>query len=729
MALHGRRNHSGKRSTGSTRRSLNFECLERRSLLSAVGFGPAVPWNDAGLAALVSGPQPARSEYANSAQGTVNVELVVANPNESTAVSESAGAHSTVSTEVTETSGPNFSASTVVSQVAGTTVAATVENFQPSAPGLAATAVTSVTAGPDVASIAVMNTPASMPASSMNAAPDSQGMAVVQIQSPNFVLTLDVFSPPSEARLFDPPPADLSRTPTHGDIQYGNSLPDSPAADVSNPPQFDPGAGGHAGDTPAEHLPALPTMPTPDADDAQHFRHDMVGPGDTTSANSPAGNESSPGTESVSGGINGSTSTNSMPTAYTASELQTLAEVQIQTPDFVFSLYVGDLSEQSLFDTPPVDVGHTPTRGIQNGNPLPSAPAPDASNATQVAPGSGSYDGETPSPRLPSVNGSPAAQTADHTSEQSAKDDIFALGDPASAASPAGNETSPGTESVSAESNLSTSTNSIQDQGNPIDGVANASATKAIEGGFIALDDGTSTVTRLAANGNAASRADLGNIDGGPVAIEVTSGAPKQSGDWISSGRTIASDNYAPAIGQAASQPSLDATEGGAIDLTDAAQAGAASETADTNDGNSSQANSDIRSESGVALFCDMEVAVGASTSDELPVPAVPIAHASLPAGAQGENPGQNGQNVKPSRESVRRVDPRQRVSTGLSDAAPLIAGAAMLVLSNGVELEPAEREPKRRFLGIKRLVDCTDVNSRRGLRRNACFATDHQLG
>ena len=134
--------------------------------------------------------------------------------------------------------------------------------------------------------------------------------------------------------------------------------------------------------------------------------------------------------------------------------------------------------------------------------------------------------------------------------------------------------------------------------------------------------------------------------------------------------------------------------------MTDAGPAGGTSETADANDANVGQANTDIGSESGVALFCDMEVAVGTPASDESPAPVVPIGNANVPAAGQGQH---TRQNIKPAQESAHRIDPRQRVSMGLTDSAPFIAGAAMLVLSNGVELEPAEREPKRRFPGLKR--------------------------
>ena len=122
------------------------------------------------------------------------------------------------------------------------------------------------------------------------------------------------------------------------------------------------------------------------------------------------------------------------------------------------------------------------------------------------------------------------------------------------------------------------------------------------------------------------------------------------------------------------SQASLDATVGGAIDLTDAAEASLASDAFDTSDDKTSQANMDFGSESGVGLYCDMEVAVGAPTSDELPAPlAVPIGNANLPAAAQGQR---TRPIVKPAQESAHRIDPRQRVSMGLTDSAPFIAGA-----------------------------------------------------
>ncbi len=353
------------------------------------------------------------------------------------------------------------------------------------------------------------------------------------------------------------------------------------------------------------------------------------------------------------------------------------------------SLTVGDAKSLEAFTiTETINIGHTQAGGgIKSGNSTSGPPATDVYKAPQPD-SDGSYGVYPPAPHVSSLPAEAATRMADSVVAQPSKDDILAIEDAASAATPASYETSPASESVSAENNLGAAANSVQYLGNLGDSVADASAARSAEGGFVVLDE-----------------ASLGNIDSGPVAIGVAPGAHKSAGqagaDLKSAGKSLMTVAHGPDMRNAISQTSLDATVGGAIDLTDAAQASAASETADANDGKMGQANTDFASESGVAQFCDMEVAVGAPTSDELPLPVVfPIGNASQPAAAQGQRAGQN---IKPAQESAHRIDPRQRVSMGLTDATPFIAGAAMLVLSKGVELEPAEREPKRRFPGLKR--------------------------
>ena len=246
------------------------------------------------------------------------------------------------------------------------------------------------------------------------------------------------------------------------------------------------------------------------------------------------------------------------------------AAVVITTNNGVESITLGYWVETQFPDTPPAAVVQTPSKDTQP----PAPPVPPAANLSPVPPpdsGVG-YEGDPPVPHLSSVPAGPATPTADPSTAQSAKDGILALTDTASANgrfsdAPAGNETSPGTGNVSAESDLSAAANSIQNLGNPVDGVADVSGTSAMEGGFIAVNDGTSTATRIAINSNAPSRADLGNIDSGPAATDVASGthkaAPQAAGNWNSSGKAFVSDAYWPSIRQAASQTSLDATEGG----------------------------------------------------------------------------------------------------------------------------------------------------------------------
>ena len=321
-------------------------------------------------------------------------------------------------------------------------------------------------------------------------------------------------------------------------------------------------------------------------------------------------------------------------------------------------------AETQSGNTPPAGVGQPSSRDTQNSSSPRGSTATNVYTAPPLDPSGGGSEVDSPPPHLSSVPAGPATPTTDPAAAQTAKDEILALTDTASANgrfsdAPAGNETSPGTGSVSDENNLSAAANSIQYLGNPVDGVADASATNATEGGFIALDDGTSAVTQLATNGNAPSRADLGNIDSG---LSGHKAAGQTAGDWKSGGKSFVSDAYAPAMRHAASQPSLDATEGGAIDLTDAAPDGAASEMADANDGKPGQAATDTGSESGIALFCDMEVAVGTPASDESPAPVLPIGNGNVPATAQTQRMEQN---IKPAKESAHRIDPRQRVSVG----------------------------------------------------------------
>jgi hypothetical protein len=382
-----------------------------------------------------------------------------------------------------------------------------------------------------------------------------------------------------------------------------------------------------------------------------------------------------------------------------------LVQIQMQDQNTIVSVGVfGNADDELLFALALVDVGHA------NHGSLPIPPIADAPRAPQVVTVIGDYNGVSPDPQSSSMySEEPTIRIADPMGAQTAKDELSGLAETGSpteriAESMVGYETSPAAFSVAAENNLSSSANSGQYQGNPLEGVMDSSTASATEGGFIAVDDGLSAGSRMATAGNVATQADLSNIDNGRLTIDVAPGSQNDArhvaGDQISSAMWSVTDAYMQGRPRAALPSSLDATEGGAIDLNDAMAADTASETADANDGNPALANADIRSESGVAQFCDMEVAVGSATSDESPAFAAPIGNANLPAAAQNEHPNQG---VKPAQESAHRVDSRQRVSMGRVDTVPLIAGAAMLVLSKGVELEPSEREPKHRFFGIKR--------------------------
>jgi hypothetical protein len=572
MALHGRRNHSRKHRIGSARRRLDFECLERRSLLSAVGLRPATPWFENAQASLVSEMHPGRLslDHAGGGTGAMIAKMVIDGPEESAVISASVGPHSTVATMVAATVrpdmeastivsasvGPNFAESSVVSQIAGTTVATTAIVSQTSAPGGAVLTVLSETTGSNAPLASVVRSYVSLQSGAYPEL-ETPSIAAVEVQASGLVLSLNVFDYPAEASKFDPPPAATRPAPPHDNMEYGNSPRVTPAVDVADMEQLSSDVGGYVSN-PAPHLPSVS-----------------------------------------------------------------------------------------------VDIG---------------------------------------------------SRTADSAAAQTSKDGVSALEDGGSTAGRIadqqfGFEESATSRSLSSESNLSASANPSQYQETFLEGVSSDTSTaKATEGGFIAFNDDASAVTRLADIGNA-SRGDLASFEGGLVVID-THRAPDQAANWTSAGKSLPPDIHASVPLQAMLQSSLDATEGGAIDLNDAVTtAGMTSEAADANEGSAPQSIAEIRSESGVDLFCDMDVAVGSQSSDESPVP-VPIGNASLPVTVQNQG---TVREIKPTQDGARRVDTRQRISMGVTDTAPLIAGAVMLVLYNGVELEPAEHEPKRRFPRIKR--------------------------
>jgi hypothetical protein len=370
------------------------------------------------------------------------------------------------------------------------------------------------------------------------------------------------------------------------------------------------------------------------------------------------------------------------------------------------SIFLGDPSEAALFDVPVSGVSQPATHGGSPlGGPLPYSPPASISNEQPSTQGTG-YEGGTVAPHSSAYSG-PSVGVASQSAGLPAKDDGTANGDAGSSSvrTPDGliaYETL-SDSSVSAESSIGASANSGQYSGAAMEGVADASIARANEGGFINLDDGSSAATRSASYGDPSSSTDLGDVDTGMVTIDVTTGAHKMSdraaSNRNSSARSLALDAYTAMRPRAASHSSLDATQGGAIDLADAAPMDVAADTADSNDGDATHGFTDIRSESGLALFCDMEVAVGSATGDDAPIPEIPVRSANVLAIPQDQRAEQN---IKPAEESAHRVDPKQRVSMGMTDAAPIFIGVAMLVLSNGVQLEPAEREPKRRFPGSK---------------------------
>jgi hypothetical protein len=244
---------------------------------------------------------------------------------------------------------------------------------------------------------------------------------------------------------------------------------------------------------------------------------------------------------------------------------------------------------------------------------------------------------------------------------------------------------------------------------------ADSAASNSMEGGLIALDD---TSAPIASPGNAPLVS---------TGIQGAGGAELDRSNWLTDilpnpRRPVQTDNSsnksarsaqnlaaevflrpAPAI----SQPVADVEEGGSIELamvepTPAASDGGSQLGGESSTGNAAQQLSDIRPESGVGLFCDIEVdiapalPVGGSESAATAYPNAALLVADtgihrLEAGAATE--------TMPALTKV-----SQPTLAGLADDLPLLLGIAILVSHGGLRLEEKVPERERRLRCIENL-------------------------
>ena len=249
------------------------------------------------------------------------------------------------------------------------------------------------------------------------------------------------------------------------------------------------------------------------------------------------------------------------------------------------------------------------------------------------------------------------------------------------------------------------------DRENPVDVVTSNSA----EGGFVAIDDGSGAVPRLVPSAQSSADIKAEVIDGGgwiaDLLPEVRRGTAAVAGaERFRSGDLSAAGGLSnPGRSRSASQGQLDAAEGGAIELANAvpeavapaAVRGTVAEAANADVGGAAQGVTDIRPDSGVGLYCDMEVAVGGGSPAEGFVShALPAANVTPKAAATvRHSPGAKVTRLEPSQ----RLDSRQHDFIAAADNIPLFLTVVLVVLSDGIRLEAPLPDRERRFLNIER--------------------------
>lgn len=153
-------------------------------------------------------------------------------------------------------------------------------------------------------------------------------------------------------------------------------------------------------------------------------------------------------------------------------------------------------------------------------------------------------------------------------------------------------------------------------------------------------------------------------------------------------------------------QPAVESEEGGSVELVicapSTATAGDNSLPAGASTAGAAEQLSEIRPESGVGLFCDIDVAMAPT----LPMgDAVSTATTYQNAGSLAAGTGSHGWNANAVTEFVPpRTKSWQPALAGLADSLPLLLGATILVSRGGIRLEEEVSERERRLFCIENL-------------------------
>jgi len=245
-----------------------------------------------------------------------------------------------------------------------------------------------------------------------------------------------------------------------------------------------------------------------------------------------------------------------------------------------------------------------------------------------------------------------------------------------------------------------------------------ATASNSTEGGFITLpDDTVASISRLGDTSSSISTlngvrdAELAQADlltGILLAPRTTADASSRSSTAARSTGNFVADLSSQPTAQPLEQPTPDAEEGGSIELAFNVPSlggvdNGAPVTGPSTASDTAQQLSEIRTESGVGLFCDIEVATARpSPSDGSPSVAIPDRN-SRPKDADMEVIGSKAD------AAAKPVPPALKVSrvttSGLTDNLPILLGAAILVSRGGLRLEETVAQRERRLYCVEDLL------------------------
>ena len=231
---------------------------------------------------------------------------------------------------------------------------------------------------------------------------------------------------------------------------------------------------------------------------------------------------------------------------------------------------------------------------------------------------------------------------------------------------------------------------------------ADATASNSVEGGFITLDD------------TSAARPRLGNAPSPNMTFKGVEDTELDQGSWLAdsprnpadsasgNGKAARSENLATEVPSRPTRmtlpPDAEGEEGGGIELAISLPSPAGEDAlpaAESSAGNTAQQLSDIRPDSGVGLFCDIEV----SAAPTLP----PVGQASAAVPGQNAPPVVFATAHRWNVASATKLLPPltkgpQTTIAALADHLPLLLGVAVLVSWGGLRLEETASQRDRRL-------------------------------